>query len=154
MDPNELRNRNLTLLKTVPSLAFSCSCVWNETAFGGRDQQILSSLVGRIGQRTVPTAWCDCSRNIFAFGNYYAAGAWSEEYFERFLVYTRTILHALLWEHYYIWQSFIYLDSFIFVYQKKDLVRQMATMTTCQKWELYLTCSLIHILNIAAHLNI
>jgi len=26
-DPNELTNRNLTLLKTVPNLAFSCSCV-------------------------------------------------------------------------------------------------------------------------------
>lgn len=46
-----------------------------------------------------PTAWCDCSRNIFIFVNSCAHGARSECYVERLLVDTSTVLRCLIFRN-------------------------------------------------------
>ena len=75
-----------------------CFCAvlfWNYTT-AGRDEQILSLLLGQTGQSMVPIAWHDCSGYVFVFGNYCADGAWSE----RLLVDTRSVLNGFLQKHY------------------------------------------------------
>jgi hypothetical protein len=54
-DPSGLQQRHLTLLKTLPNVAFSWSSFWKLYNCWWK-RQILSPLVGHIGQRTVPTA--------------------------------------------------------------------------------------------------
>jgi hypothetical protein len=46
------------------TLYFHALLFWTCITFGGRDKLILSIVLACIGERTVPIAWCDCSRDI------------------------------------------------------------------------------------------
>jgi hypothetical protein len=68
-------------INIVAHWVFSCSsflksysCWWL--------RHILSLVLGHIGQKTVLTAWRDCSGNVFVSGNYCADGARSEGHAE------------------------------------------------------------------------
>lgn len=71
-----MMHRHLTLLKITTISIFSLSFLFNYT-IGWRDKQILSPAFGHTGRRTVSTAWWDCSRKAFVFGNYFADGTQS-----------------------------------------------------------------------------
>jgi len=90
---------------------------------GWRDKQILSPALWHTGWRMISTAWWDCSRKAFVFGNYFADGAQSGD-LGRLLVYTSTAVHGVLvgiWWN--ITDSATYLDSCIFMTIQKTLTR-------------------------------
>ena len=167
-DPSELTNRNITLLKTVPSLAFSCCCVWNDTTLGGRDQQRLSPLVRYWTKNSARCLmWlfrkCICFWQLLCSWGMIRRILWkitgihTNHFACPFMgtLLNMTVFHILRFFHFCEEErKKERRKKERKKRRKKNLERQMTAMTTCQKLELYSTSPLIHILNIAAHLNI
>jgi len=72
----------------------------------------------------------------------------------RLLLNTGTVLRDLLRKHFETRHSIIYIFFYILVAIKMNLARQMKILTDCGKWELCLTSSLIHMLNITVWPNV
>jgi len=111
-------------------------------------------VLGHTGWRKI-TAWSDCSRNVFVYGSYCAGGTGSEWHLKNYW-YTQEQVYRPFYRNIMRQNSFFHIHIFLnFCDNKKDPSKTNDSYDQlCEMRSIYLTCAMIHMLHITAHMNI